>query len=75
MLFPCFCSLDILGPVGPKYDKYMKMYEKYMKSCIPYIFNNLSRMGTDNCSISQKEVLNRAHGNYILNNIRRVKPT
>ena len=33
-----------------------------------YLFNNLSRIGMDGCSISQRENLNKAHGNYILNN-------
>jgi hypothetical protein len=39
-----------------------------MSSVHKYTFDNLTRLGTDSCSLTQDNVMNVSHGNYMLTN-------
>ena len=41
-----------------------------MANIYDYTFNNLSRIGNDNCDISQRDIQNNNSSNYLLNNFR-----
>ena len=39
-----------------------------MSQVVDYVFNNMSRIGNDECSFTQNNLLNKAHANYTLAN-------